>query len=648
MTTEDAPKQRLKFYGLSDYGTYWQLEQVVNILEQYDASATRTITDVIELHNVQLFAERDLFPQETTDSQRATYKMRARELRQVVGRFFNGINEGNVATVIEDVGFQYHDDLLQLLVQYKAYERCTAATLLAALEQAHIWLHDILTSKRLVQACDQELGARLLSDPRNAEHIIRHHLERESRREIHLPATLTAADKHTLINAYLDADDANPNSVELVAKARVLASAGINAKTKLKAQRKHAAWTKEFFEKNSGIETGCEVSISAEQVEPVEASLDGLILKLSYSSRWLEENLDFPTILNNFLYVFEFTNRHMVLTLPSYHAQLGVFERVMTTTGRDAYQVGSSFDRHESLSLLQTAIYSNFLRSKNIDLESVVAWFFSDYLKEEFGAENFRFAPSSTGSTYLEKCKHLFSEMEGVAKQFTLYVEEGEIDTGLLTVGYEQLRYRAIPSLLSGKYVYVTQDQTANNVLQLLFSDQSGLAYVDESLQADSAASLFIDNEVAYERLADHQKRDVDYLIRHGLMKIDGQRVTIADVGRFGVLRDLFDFEAASYYHYSAKTRAGIDRMVDAGWVERRASLLSEPEANYFNYCLNAEYSNGPELRNRYLHGTYDSTDGEDEHSRVYFTALKLLIALIIKINDDFWLRDAEATGRRE
>jgi hypothetical protein len=419
-------------------------------------------------------------------------------------------------------------------------------------------------------------------------------------------------------------------------------TAGIDAKTKLKAQRTHAQWAKEFFEKNSGIRTGCEVSISPEQTEPVEGSLDGLVLKMSYSGRWLEGNLDYPTILNNFIYLFEFTNRHMVLTLPSYRAQLGVLERVMTTTGRDAYVVSSSFRRHEDLSLLQTAMYSQVLHSKDIDLESAVVWFFSDYLKDEFGALNFRFTPSSRASTYLEKCKHLFSEMEGVIKQFALYVQEGEIDRGLLAVAYEQLRYREVPSSLAGKYVYLTGDQTVSRILHLLFSDQSGLAYVDETLQAASAARLFIDNKVAYERLEDFQKTDVDYLISHGILQNDGKRVSIADVGRFAVLQHLFDFEAASYYHYPQETRVAIDQMVDDGWLERRSSLLTEPEANYINYCLNAEYSNGLDLRNRYLHGTYDAAAGEAEYSRVYFTALKLLIALVIKINDEFWLREVD------
>jgi hypothetical protein len=64
-----------------------------------------------------------------------------------------------------------------------------------------------------------------------------------------------------------------------------------------------------------------------------------------------------------------------------------------------------------------------------------------------------------------------------------------------------------------------------------------------------------------------------------------------------------------------------------------------EPEASYFNYLLNkTEFSNGPELRNKYLHGSQPPSASEAEHFHTYLTALKLLIALVIKINDDFCL----------
>ena len=109
------------------------------------------------------------------------------------------------------------------------------------------------------------------------------------------------------------------------------------------------------------------------------------------------------------------------------------------------------------------------------------------------------------------------------------------------------------------------------------------------------------------------------------------------------ILKAIYETEATSYYHYSAEERDHIDDMVSEGWLVRRNSLLSEPESSYLNYYLNkAEFSNGPDLRNSYLHGSQADTDNEERHFDTYVTALKLLIALVIKINDDFCLQDDE------
>lgn len=45
--------------------------------------------------------------------------------------------------------------------------------------------------------------------------------------------------------------------------------------------------------------------------------------------------------------------------------------------------------------------------------------------------------------------------------------------------------------------------------------------------------------------------------------------------------------------------------MAACTWLERRSSLLTATEMNDFNYFLNqSEFSDGPDLRNKYLHGS--------------------------------------------
>ena len=76
------------------------------------------------------------------------------------------------------------------------------------------------------------------------------------------------------------------------------------------------------------------------------------------------------------------------------------------------------------LSLAQMSMYYDFLKSKNIFLEDIFKWFFESYIKDEFGVKDFLFNLSSKDSTYVEKCRNLASEMEGILKQFRMYVKD--------------------------------------------------------------------------------------------------------------------------------------------------------------------------------------------------------------------------------
>ena len=303
----------------------------------------------------------------------------------------------------------------------------------------------MLTSQRLVQCYDQDVRARLAADPRNAELLISKYLDKAARHPVYRPASFTDTDARALLDSYLDSGDANPNFVRLIATAQLLPIAGIDAKLKLKAKRKHDAWSEEFFKNNAGMKSGSVVSISDTQTEPVTVSRDEPRCKVLLQPSLARDSLDYPTVLNNFLYLFEFADHRMLLTLPSFQADLGVFERFMGVTGKDTYRSGIVLRLKDQSSFLQMMLYTQFLQTQDIELESVIAWFFAEYLKKEFGAANFKFIPSSKTSSFLEKARHLFSEMESVIKQFSLHAENGELDTDLLTITSDQVKYRSIP-----------------------------------------------------------------------------------------------------------------------------------------------------------------------------------------------------------
>lgn len=643
MDDEEISLRRVKFYGVHDLSTGWQIPRVIEIIEEFDGTQPPTDTqDLLELYNVEQYLVHGLLPQNYGEPDRAAALAKLSQIRSAIARHFSGINESNFAAEVKAVDWQFLDDLLELLGRYKAFDRCSSNTVLTALATIDIHIGEMLSHKRFVQAYDNDLRDLLISMPSNAEIVIRKHLEGDSRDGTFIPPSLSTDQSRELIQSYIDSTAANPNFVELVANAKENKQIGLDAKLKLRAKRRHKELLEEIFKNNAGTKMGYGVGFSDRQEEPVSVSReegDGFSVQRTYSTRWLEQTLDAPSIFNNFMYLLEYCDDQALLSMPSYINQIGAVEGLFGTRGKSDYVTGNTFARIDNLTLLGTLAYTQFLESKSVHIEEVIQWFFEDYIRDEFGAENFSFSPTDHGASYLSRTRHLFAEMESVANQFAMFAEEGVLDRELLSIGSDQVRYKNIPSVLSRKYAYPKPGTSITGVLHLLFSDQSPINYINENLKARNAAALLLSTEVAYSDFHHYQVSSIDFLIESGVLRDTGSRVEIANLELLRIFRNFYQKEAVSFHHLSTSAQHEVERMEKKGWITFDSTLLTVPEGSYFNYFLNAvDFGNGPQLRNKYLHGTQANGATENEHAATYAKALRLLLSLVIKMNDEFCL----------
>lgn len=636
---KDSIGKRIKYYGTRDLATVFYLKPVVELLENFNENKTNyDINDVLELYNVYVYVKNEVFPKDLDQDKAEKFIKLKPSMLKVISSFFNAITEENILEIIQGVGFDYHDDLLRLLTEHKVHERVSSGKMMQALNSSKVTIWNILANKKIVKQYEQEIKALILSDTDNAEYIIRKYFEKNEDKDIYLPESLTKEEVHDILERYLNSTNANPNYMQLIAQARPIPSRGIDDKIKLLAKQKHKTWNDNFFKENeSNLIFATEVAISDSQKEPVDISQDGS--KFTYSRKWLKEHSDNLSVLSNFIHIFPIANKHMLLTLPSYSSQLGIFERFMKVAGRDEYPEGAHFQFIDQITLKQTMMYENFLRSEGKNLEGIIAWYFNEHLKDTFGADGFSYVASSTSATYLERCKHVFSEMDSVIKQFKLYVENGFLDQELLAITSKTPDYKELPSQLSDKYVYAAESPEIFEIIHYLFSDQSGLTYINDTLKDKDFASLLANHEIKYREFHDYQKQSLDKLIAWGIVKKASRRLVFQSKRQILILKNLFQTEVLSYYHYSIEDRAEINAMVSKGWLMKKGSLLTRPEVKYFYYYLNQkEFSNGHDLRNIYMHAAMSKDDklDEEKHYKTYIIVLRLLIALIIKIDDDF------------
>ena len=82
------------------------------------------------------------------------------------------------------------------------------------------------------------------------------------------------------------------------------------------------------------------------------------------------------------------------------------------------------------------------------------------------------------------------------------------------------------------------------------------------------------------------------------------------------------------------KNRFEIDILIEEKKLVVENTLFSREEVKYFNFYLNQKiFTNGYDLRNKYSHGT--NTQPEQKHKYDYYLILKIIILILLKIEDD-------------
>ena len=247
--------------------------------------------------------------------------------------------------------------------------------------------------------------------------------------DYYFPKSFKSSEYENIFQKYIYSDNVDPNILYLIMDAQSSDGCPISDKLRLNAKHRFQRFWQENKEDVQSVGYGIVIKfIKQDEMEKCENQGDVKII--TYDVRWFEKYLDYPTILNNFIYVFGMADWFCRSNFVSLELDTGVFEQIFSVKGKHSYIENVNFKFKSDLFALQMKRYIEFLNEHGINIEKVFKWFFEEYMIEEFAAKGFRFTPS-TATTYLEKFKNLASEMEGVLKQFRMYVESEEIDREL-------------------------------------------------------------------------------------------------------------------------------------------------------------------------------------------------------------------------
>ena len=608
------------------------------------------INDAIEFYEIRKYFDDGAYSKSWADDQREKYNEKSKKLFGLTMRYINALTDSTIVQEYEKIeDYPYRTAFWQLFDKCKLYNKISETAFNAILQSKNLSLHDILLHKSIVVKYGEAIRNNILGSFENMRYIIHVYEQNYTHSEkLYLPEELTPKDKCQFIEAYIDSDYPNLNHIETISLMQPSKDFPISDALRLKAKRKNQDLSKKVFENGAFFSYGTELSFSPEQKEEKKAEIVDRKFSVSYSTDWLRDTLDFPSVLNNFIYIFEFVDFPQMRCLHvAKESESGVFERTMQSKSSRIYPVNHAFRFADGLAQMQMHAYYGFLSQNNIRYEDVLEWLFTKYLQEEFGCSEMRASFPSEGTTYCEKCITLCSLLDSVLKQFSLYVDNGDIDFELLSMIQGSKKFGDIPSLVENKYIY-GNGNTFNNLKNTMFSDQCMLSFVPRIHNEGKTYSRLFDllyNEKIY--LSDYREHNIPtirWLEENDLISIDDSGlIHLGNIYRIAIIKDLFDIGVISKWHFDPNAFPVIQEWIDAGMLIEKSSLLTQQEVNYFDYILNnAEYDNGLQLRNKYAHGNQLAITDENEHKKNYYYFLRIFTILAIKINDDFSLREQQ------
>lgn len=486
--------------------------------------------------------------------------------------------------------------------------------------------------EKIVKFFSKILKKYLLEKSESAEFLISKYFNDE--KDKYIPNSLIDIDKNEILKKYIESDNTNLNYLRDILNMpnKYLK---ITDKMKLLAKNRLEQETNKFFENTEDdIKTGLAIGWG----EKEECLKNEGIYEYIYDINWIKENLDYNTLLNNFIYVFEFVDLEMRLNLISQKKDQSIFENIFFGNSSSQYKCSLVFQHKNWKSNLEIMSYSQVLNTFDIRLENIIEWFFKDYLFDEFDIEDFITKMPGEKLSYFEKCRVIIPEIDRILKQYNYYLEDGEINHELLQISSTHLLFNNCESLNNKKYFYINSKRL-ENIGHFFYSDQSQLIYIKD---LNNERIIFIDlllkKNLKLEMFENYQIKYLKWLIDEKIIHEDEEKILrLTDINLIYIVKEFYMKEVINYWRCHSSIRKKLDELLASDEVIFENKLFTRGEVDYLNYHLNkASFGNSLDLRNRYAHGTH--SNDELEHKNNYYIFLKIIIIIIIKINDDLCL----------
>ncbi len=615
---------------------------------KYQNATPSNINDVIELYHIKKLLDNNCRLTTWDDDYLNQLKVQVKDYNGIIAKFFKAISVEQIEVIYESIEWGYRQTFWDIIDQFKMFNIISADVLKRIAQENTNDFRTILKCGFIVEKFKGIIRDILLSKSDSAHIIIDKYIARHnspSDRELFLPSNLTMEDKEYIISRYLESDSPNLNYVRLICQNKdeqknLILSPLIKVKANKLAEKLNDELMNDertvIVEQKVGIEFS-----NIEGIKPCSFKMGNDIPKYTYSVRFIKQ-CDNVQLIANSCYLFNWMNRHFLLELINKNSEVDVLESIAFDMSKNAYPAFNYFLTKNRISLCQLCGYNDILTGMQTSVEQELKKFYEVHLKDKYNYPSLVLNFPNVTDSWLNKCRVLLPELDSVVKQYNTYVEYDEVDIDIIKYS-KPLKVTEGKSLLINKYFEINKDNIdISRVLYNMFASGAMLNYVEPYKDKHYHCLydlLSNENSVSYNNYEDDQKHEIDFLVNQNILKKDDNGLlSLFNMEQTIALQSLWEYHACAYWHYNTEGRNALDEMFTKGWVVKKDNLLTTEERKYFSYCLdNSEFTNGLAYRNHYAHGSTPPKDNENIHQTAYFTILKLLTILILKIEDDLW-----------
>lgn len=615
---------------------------------KYQNATPSNINDVIELYHIKKLLDNNCRLTAWDDDYLNQLKVQVKDYNGIIAKFFKAISVEQIEVIYESIEWGYRQTFWDIIDQFKMFNIISADVLKRIAQENTNDFRTILKCRFIVEKFKGIIRDILLSKSDSAHIIIDKYIARHnspSDRELFLPSNLTMEDKECIISRYLESDSPNLNYVRLICQNKdEQKNLILSPLVKVKANKLAEKLNDELMNDERTViveqKVGIEFS-NIEGIKPCSFKMDNDIPKYTYSVRFIKQ-CDNVQLIANSCYLFNWMNRHFLLELINKNSEVDVLESIAFDMSKNAYPAFNCFLTKNRISLCQLCGYNDILTGMQTSVEQELKKFYEVHLKDKYNYPSLVLNFPNVTDSWLNKCRVLLPELDSVVKQYNTYVEYDEVDIDIIKYS-KPLKVTEGKSLLVNKYFEINKDNIdISRVLHNMFASGAMLNYVEPYKDKHYHCLydlLSNENTVSYNNYEDHQKHEIDFLVNQNILKKDDNGLlSLFNIEQTIALQSLWEYHACAYWHYNTEGRNALDEMFTKGWVVKNDNLLTTEERKYFSYCLdNSEFTNGLAYRNHYAHGSTPPKDNENIHQTAYFTILKLLTILILKIEDDLW-----------